>query len=113
MNLFNSMVRGFGSQIGRTAANEVIRSKNSLGKTLLYLLFGACIGIGIIGGLAYLGSQTDEYKKSHAEYLAKEKADSLNKANLNLEYYKGHIVYTGKRGGKYYYGKKGKKIYIH
>lgn len=43
-----------------------------------------------------------------AEIDKKGKVETKSKT----EYYKGHLVYTGKRGGKYYLTKSGRKVYI-
>ena len=51
-------------------------------------------------------------KIENTAFEAKEKADSLAKANSNVEYYKGHVVFTGPRGGKYYLTKSGRKHYL-
>lgn len=37
---------------------------------------------------------------------------STTKSSSYTETYNGHVVYTGPRGGKYYYNSKGKKVYI-
>jgi predicted negative regulator of RcsB-dependent stress response len=112
--MIKSIIRGFGSQLGRTAANEVINNKRmSFGKMILNLFFGVLIGIGVLIGLAYWGSTTDAYKQSQSEYLLKQKKDSIENTKLqNIEYYKGHVVHIGKNGGKYYLTKSGKKRYI-
>ena len=110
-SLLNSIVRGFGSQIGRTAASETIHYTRNSGAGLKHLFYGALIGLVIMIGFCYVVIKLDG-GKSHAQYEAQLKADSLTKANSNVEYYKGHVVYTGSRGGKYYLTKSGRKHYL-
>ncbi len=112
--MIKSIIRGFGSQLGRTAANEVINNKRiSFGKLIVNLFLGILIGILIIAGLAYWASTTETYKQSQKEYQSKLEKDSIENSKLkNVEYYKGHIVHIGKNGGKYYLTKSGKKRYI-
>jgi len=107
--MIKSIIRGFGGQIGRHTANEVINSKRmSFGKFVGYLFLGALIGILIIAGLVYWASTGDTYKESQKQYQQSLIKDSVNKT----EYYKGHVIFTGKNGGKYYLTKSGKKKYI-
>ena len=107
--MIKSIIRGFGGQIGRHAANEVINNKRmSFAQTIGYLFLGVLVGILIIAGLAYWASTGDTYKESQKQYQQSLIKDSVNKT----EYHNGHIVYTGKNGGKYYLTKSGKKRYI-
>ena len=119
----NSIVRGFGSQIGRTAASETIHYTTNSGGigTFLKVFIGIPIVLIVLGigsrlfYLNYTDTGKDEMhrvKIENAAFHAKETADSLTKANSNVEYYKGHIVYTGPRGGRYYLTKSGRKHYL-
>jgi hypothetical protein len=105
MGLFNSMVRGFGGQIGRTAANRMMYStpQRASGKQWLIAIL---LLITIICGMGWMYSEGMRDKESKSVTT---NADSVK---TKTEYYKGHIVYTGKKGGKYYYTKSGKKHYL-
>jgi hypothetical protein len=110
-SLLNSIVRGFGSQIGRTAASETIGYARNSGGGLKHLFYGALIGLVIMIGFCYVVIKLDGGKAS-ARIETQMKADSLTNANSNVEYYKGHVVFTGPRGGKYYLTKSGRKHYL-
>jgi hypothetical protein len=106
MGLFNSMVRGFGGQIGRTAANRMMYSTPQRAGvrqwvTALLLLTTFICGIG------WLYSEGMRDKESNV--IKTIKVDSVK---TQTEYHNGHVVYTGKRGGRYYYTKSGKKHYL-
>ena len=112
MNLFNSMVRGFGSQIGRRAANHMIDSART--KKIAPLrewLFAGVLLIGFLGLMGWAIKEGNSNKKSNPSIANSE--ETVNIKTSQPETYRGHTIYTGKRGGKYYYSKKGKKIYIH
>ena len=113
-SFLNSIVRGFGSQIGRTAASETIHyaseNRSSFGTTLLYLIVYPLLTVSLlIGGLCYWASNSDT---SQTKSAVEVKTDSSTIANSNVEYYKGHVVYTGPRGGRYYLTKSGRKHYL-
>jgi hypothetical protein len=104
-NLFNSMVRGFGGQIGRTAANRMMSSKGYIGLAIRNLILMVLFFIVIFAGLFYWASKVNPNVNSKEVTTTEVKKDTT-------EYHNGHVVYTGKRGGKYYYSKSGKKIYF-
>jgi len=88
-----------------------IQSVRKSGGGLKYIFYGLLIGLVLLSILSYAIVKLDGGKSS-ARYEAKVKADSLVTANSNVEYYKGHIVHTGTRGGKYYLTKRGRKHYL-
>ncbi len=104
-NLFNSMVRGFGGQIGRTAANSMMSSKSYIWLGLRNLLLAMLLIIVIFAGLFYWASKVNPNVNSKEVTTTEVKKDTT-------EYHHGHVVYTGKRGGKYYYSKSGRKVYL-
>ena len=103
MSLFNSMVRGFGSQIGRRAANNMIDSRPTVASKSQWIVTGIAV-VGFIGLIGWAVKQDVPPPVSQSTTTSIEMPKS--------EMYKGHTVYTGKRGGQYYYGKGGKKVYI-
>jgi hypothetical protein len=105
MGLFNSMVRGFGGQIGRTAANSMMSSKSYIWLGLRNLILMVLFFIVIFAGLFYWASKVNPTVNSKEVTPTEVKKDTT-------EYHNGHVVYTGKRGGKYYYTKSGKKHYL-
>jgi hypothetical protein len=111
MSLFNSMVRGFGSQIGRRAANHMIDSKPAVASKSQWVIAGLLLFI-FVGFMSWVMDESKKTPKVHKK-TPKVQA-STTQINLpKSETYKGHTVYTGKRGGKYYYSKGGKKVYIY
>ena len=106
-NLLNSMVRGFGSQVGRNVANNMMHSNNRVASKKQWI--GAGVLLVLVVGLfvwAYMeGSK--ELKVTNQTEINK-LLDSIPK----VETYNGHAVYTGPRGGRYYYSKNGRKVYI-
>ena len=107
MGLFNSMVRGFGGQIGRTTANRMMSStpQRASGKQWLIALLILTTFICGIGWLYSEGMRDREVKGITP-------TTNVDSVKTETEYHKGHVVYTGKRGGKYYYTKSGKKHYL-
>lgn len=109
MSLFNSMVRGFGSQIGRRAANSMIDSRPTRASKSQWVIAGILL-ILIVWMFAWA---IKEAKKR--QQIEKQQITTTQSTNIEipkLDTYKGHTVYTGKRGGRYYYSKSGKKVYI-
>ena len=104
-NLFNSMVRGFGGQIGRTAANRMMSSRGYIGLAIRNLILIVLGFIVMFAGLFYWASKVNPNINSTKITTTEVKKDTT-------EYYKGHVVYTGKNGGKYYYTKSGNKRYF-
>ena len=116
-NLFSSMVRGFGGQIGRTAANRMMYStpQRASGKQWLIALLILTTSIFGIGWLYSEGMRERETKDIATSSVDSSKVilQSNVKSTLpKVETYNGHIIYTGPRGGKYYYSKSGRKVYI-
>jgi hypothetical protein len=103
-NLFNSMVRGFGGQVGRTAANRMMYStpQRAGGKQWLIAIL---ILTTFLFGMGWLYSEGMRDREAKGVTTTEFKKDTT-------EHHNGHVVYTGKRGGKYYYSKSGKKIYF-
>ncbi|MBX9853196.1 MAG: hypothetical protein K2X86_15740 [Cytophagaceae bacterium] len=67
----------------------------------------------------FVKRQQDSIKLAHEEER-KEKAEARKRKleqqkayEDNTEYYNGHVVFTGPRGGKYYINSNGNKTYIH
>jgi hypothetical protein len=105
-NLFNSMVRGFGGQIGRTAANRMMHStpQRASGKQWLIAIL---LFITIICGMGWMVKEGNKNNKE-----SKSINTNVDSVKTEIEYYKGHVVHTGKRGGRYYYTKSGNKRYF-
>jgi hypothetical protein len=103
MGLLNSMVRGFGGQIGRTAANRMMYStpQRASGKQWLIAIL---LFTSVIGGMGWLVQEDAKVKAI--------KPTNVDSVKSQTEYHKGNVVYTGKRGGKYYYSKSGRKVYL-
>ena len=109
MILFNSMVRGFGSQVGRRAANSMIDSRSVIAPKSEWIKAGILLAL-VVGSVCWL------YKTGKEEQL-KQNTSITQPTTTSVEIpksdtYKGHVVFTGKRGGKYYYSKSGRKVYI-
>jgi len=114
---FNSIVRGAGLTIGRNAVNSVSRSRMSLGKIFLYGIVIPVLIVIVLPACAWLfylhGTDAGKAEFNKFQIENKKYEDSIKNINQSTaEMYKGHVVYTGKRGGKYYYSKSGKKVYI-
>ncbi|MDH5718940.1 MAG: hypothetical protein OEZ22_15035 [Spirochaetia bacterium] len=50
--------------------------------------------------------------KSMEMYESNQSPTEKEEVKIHEEYYKGHKVYTGPKGGRYYINKKGKKVYV-
>ena len=103
-NLFNSMVRGFGGQIGRTAANRMMYSTPQRAGAKQWLI-AILILTTFLFGMGWLYSEGMRDREAKGVTTTEVKKDTT-------EYHNGHTVYTGKRGGKYYYSKSGRKVYL-
>ena len=114
MGLFNSMVRGFGGQIGRTAANRMMYStpQRASGKQWLIAILLLTTFIFGMGWLYSEGMRDREAKGITTTSVDSLKVTSQSNVKSNSEYHNGHVVYTGKRGGRYYYSKRGRKVYL-
>lgn len=102
--LINSIIRGFGGQIGRNAANDMRRGTATSARTSQWIIAGLLLLVVVLGITAVNVS----YYNSHPQSTSTQ-SDSTT---VKKEYFNGHEVFKGKRGGKYYYSKSGKKRYI-
>ena len=119
--LINSMVSGFGSQIGRRTANGLMdrrAGKASRGQWVfaLSLLFAmiALIVWAIMNPVPsdVVTTTESEMVKMRIQNKIESEKEIYNSNLPKTETYNGHTVYTGPRGGKYYYSKSGRKVYI-
>ena len=101
MSIFNQFINSAARQVGRNVANDVYYRKAASSRaSWKQWIVALAILFGFVSLLDY------------AKTVSNQESQVSSQKITVPDTYNGHTVYTGKRGGRYYYGKGGKKVYI-